>query len=393
VVANWLPATMAAHGCGDLSSAKVRIMAEELPVQWQEEDASVAPGNLQAEVDAAPVRQSIPPSVARRQLEALVLPKAPDQTPHQFRCHVRSAIAAIDALLAAQRARKARRMRGVSLIEFPNGMAILEAYLTIEEARDAFNALDRKAHIERTHIEKLGAESTSGTAQSVVPIEATDITLDSLRADMFVEAIRDSSTVGQSTQEPGVGSRRIAAVIDLPTLLGLADHPGEIPGYGTVSADVARQIARDATWVRWVTDPTTGHLIDAGRRRYVPPTALRDYIAARDGVCRFPGCQRDALTADLDHALSFQAGGETSRANLGALCRRHHRLKTAGTWQIVKSEPDGSCTWAGPTGRHHEVEARPVLPTAQFSSVHLDPQDRDRGGPSPPPEPDEIPPF
>ena len=152
----------------------------------------------------------------------------------------------------------------------------------------------------------------------------------------------------------------VNVTIDLPTLLGLAENPGQLAGYGAIPASVARALASDGKWQRFITDPQTGTLLDFGRESYEPPQALVDFLIARDRTCRFPGCRHSAARADLDHAQSWESGGETSAANLGALCRRHHRLKTHGGWNL-KSHSDGSCTWTSPLGKIYEVPARPML--------------------------------
>ena len=145
--------------------------------------------------------------------------------------------------------------------------------------------------------------------------------------------------------------------IDLQTLLGLAENPGQLAGYGAIPADVARALASDATWKRFITDPITGNLLDFGRASYEPPQILKDFLIARDRTCRFPGCRIAATLSDLDHAQSWEEGGRTSAENLGALCRRHHRMKTHEGWN-VESYPDGSCTWTSPLGKQFFTPAR-----------------------------------
>ena len=56
-------------------------------------------------------------------------------------------------------------------------------------------------------------------------------------------------------------------------------------------------------------------------------------------------------------------GGETSPANLGLLCRRHHRMKTHDGWKL-ESFADGSCQWTTPNGKEIFVPARPVHESA-----------------------------
>jgi manganese/iron transport system permease protein/iron/zinc/copper transport system permease protein len=126
-----------------------------------------------------------------------------------------------------------------------------------------------------------------------------------------------------------------------------------------IPASVARELAADGKWKRFITDPQTGNLLDYGRQSYEPPQALIDFLIARDRTCRFPGCRRSAALSDIDHAQSWETGGRTSPDNLGALCRRHHRLKTHDGW-TVESREDGSCTWTSPLGKIYLTPARPI---------------------------------
>jgi len=151
----------------------------------------------------------------------------------------------------------------------------------------------------------------------------------------------------------------VNVTIDLPTLLGLAENPGQLAGYGAIPASVARELAADGKWKRFITDPQTGNLLDYGRQSYEPPQALIDFLIARDRTCRFPGCRRSAALSDLDHATSWEDGGSTSPKNLGALCRRHHQLKTHNGWKVTSHE-DGSCTWISPLGKKFFTPARSI---------------------------------
>jgi hypothetical protein len=152
----------------------------------------------------------------------------------------------------------------------------------------------------------------------------------------------------------------VNVTIDLPTLLGLAENPGQLAGYGAIPASVARTLASDGKWRRFITDPQSGVLLDYGRETYSPPQELVDFLIARDRTCRFPGCRQPAHRGDLDHAQSWESGGETNAQNLGALCRRHHRMKTHGGWSVI-SNGDGSCDWKSPAGKEFHVPARPIL--------------------------------
>jgi hypothetical protein len=151
----------------------------------------------------------------------------------------------------------------------------------------------------------------------------------------------------------------INLTIDLPTMLGLAENPAQLSGYGPIPASIARNLAADGKWRKFITDPETGNLLDCGRESYIPSQPLVDFLTARDRICRFPGCSQPARLGDIDHAQSWESGGLTNVANLGFLCRRHHRLKTHGGWKL-ESHADGSCTWTSPNSQTYFVPARPI---------------------------------
>ena len=74
-------------------------------------------------------------------------------------------------------------------------------------------------------------------------------------------------------------SRRgeLQVVVDLATLLGLAEDPGLLAGQ-PVPAPIARELAGECgSMRRIVTDPVTGHLLDFGRRVYLPDP-LKDFV-------------------------------------------------------------------------------------------------------------------
>lgn len=150
-------------------------------------------------------------------------------------------------------------------------------------------------------------------------------------------------------------------VMDFPTAVGLADNPAELRGYGPIPAGLAREMAANATWRRWITDDND-NLINVGTSRYRPTPALREFIIARDQRCRFPGCHQPAQRCDIDHAIPFERGGPTDASNLGALCRRHHRIKTGSDWDIINIAADGTYTWLTPTGEHVHRDLEPLLP-------------------------------
>ncbi|WP_248581032.1 HNH endonuclease signature motif containing protein [Nocardioides sp. InS609-2] len=88
------------------------------------------------------------------------------------------------------------------------------------------------------------------------------------------------------------------------------------------------------------------HIVCEG---YQPSARLREQVSLRDQTCVFPWCTRPARAGDLDHITPWESGGPTSTANLAALCRRHHRLKTHSAWRYKRTGP-ATYTWTSPHG-------------------------------------------
>ena len=161
------------------------------------------------------------------------------------------------------------------------------------------------------------------------------------------------------------GAQTAAVVLDLPTALGLADHPGELPGHGAIPGPLARSLAADRDWVAWTTDPDSRRLLGRGAGCYRPSAALRAFIAARDRTCGFPGCPRQARDCDCDHIENFDPrpgrGGKTVPDNLGPLCRQHHNAKTHGHWQLDYQPGTAVKTWTSPLGKTYTEGTDPPL--------------------------------
>jgi hypothetical protein len=111
--------------------------------------------------------------------------------------------------------------------------------------------------------------------------------------------------------------------------------------------------------------------------RYTPSAAADRYVRWRDRVCQFPGCNRPAEFADLDHRVAFAAGGRTTADNLHCLCRHHHRLKHEGNWSIERNA-DNTYTWISPTGRRYR-QYRPARPGTNLYVAHGPPDERPGG--------------
>lgn len=311
-------------------------------------------------------------------IEAKALASAEFSTPNQIAVAMRKAVAQATPQELEERFASAREERKVISYPERDGMATISALLTAPDARLVMRSLEIRL---RESQERAGS-ADQRRADAFVQFFTEESLQSSTSSTATSDALSFQSTSAQtsgvenvSSPEPdlralarrqeGEKSARknsamtINVIVDLPTLLGLAENPAELSGYGPIPATLARELAASHQWRRFITDPITGELLEVGREKYQPPAALIEFINARDKTCRFPGCRRAAELSDIDHAIPWDEGGQTNPANLGALCRRHHRLKTHGGWKI-SSNADGSCTWTSPYGKSYFVPARPI---------------------------------
>ncbi len=180
-------------------------------------------------------------------------------------------------------------------------------------------------------------------------------------------------------QDATVGDVVIHVLAEAATVSGDSTVPGYVPGFGGLSAEAVQQLAMSAK-LRQVAHPKNS----APEPRYRPSAALADFIRCRDLTCRFPGCDRPADYADIDHTVPWPLG-PTHPSNLKLLCRVHHLLKTfysgPNGWRD-RQEPDGTVVWTSPSG--HTYTTKPggslffpalAVPTAELMLPSWAPKD------------------
>ena len=382
VLFNDLPATVSALNAGEIPTQTANVIAKEMAVALR--------AGLSQE--------------AAQEFERIALAHAEFHTPAQVARKLKTTFANLAPDLFQKEFDIQREARSVRFFQEQSGVGTLLATLNIEDAqlvdkvisdyadnlltehRQTMlnlvkfsrghicikncqqDAITRCAHACSENCRDNCLALNADDAAALAAIERanlinSDFEKDMRRADAFVFAMKaaDAALKANGTVITRHNRRpTINVTVDLPTVLGLAENPGQLAGYGPIPASIARSIAKDGRWKRFITDPVSGVLIDYGRETYEPPQDLQDFLIARDRTCRFPGCRRPAHLSDLDHAIPWDEGGKTSADNLGALCRRHHNLKTHHGWK-VKTEPDGACTWTSPVGHTFYVPARPIM--------------------------------
>ncbi|RZL22447.1 MAG: HNH endonuclease [Rhodococcus sp. (in: high G+C Gram-positive bacteria)] len=274
--------------------------------------------------------------------------------------------AAIDRIVARvdpegmrERRRRALADRFVGVSAAEDGMARILGSIPAEQAR-AFDGRLRELamsvcrHDSRTYEQRradaLGA-LVSGSTVLVCDCDRGDCPQDRsgmviVRRPLVHVVMHESTFAGSHT--PG------------------SDEPAHLDGYGVISAEHARDIAKDATIkeVRVPADPEPTYE-PASASVYRPGATLDRWLRVIAGSCQWPHCDVPAWNCDLDHNDPFNhadpaSGGKTVASNLSAFCRNHHRLKHSGKW-LLAPNPDRSITLTSQTGHCYRTRAAGLL--------------------------------
>jgi hypothetical protein len=143
----------------------------------------------------------------------------------------------------------------------------------------------------------------------------------------------------------GGGSQaQIQVTSSLETLLALSGaSAAEMEHSLPVSAKTIERLACDSSIARVLLD-SESVVIDVGRSKRVVSEAGRRALAARDGHCRWPGCDRPPSRSAAHHVIHWFHGGGSGLDNLILLCHRHHWMVHEGRWQLVRTDCGGVLT-------------------------------------------------
>ena len=147
--------------------------------------------------------------------------------------------------------------------------------------------------------------------------------------------------LGDALVELAEGSMKqpqIQVTSSVETLLGLVGAPAaEMEFALPISSKTVERFACDCGVTR-VLLGSESTVIDVGRSKRTVSGPARRALDARDGHCRWPGCDRPAKWSAAHHVVHWIHGGSTDLDNLILLCHRHHWMAHEGGWQIVRSD-------------------------------------------------------
>ena len=155
---------------------------------------------------------------------------------------------------------------------------------------------------------------------------------------------------GTPRQRPHVELLVDAETLDTSPLAWTSDHA--VIGSHTTDAllcdCVIHRVARAGNTV-----------LSYGRATRTVTIDLFRAVAARDGGCRFPGCDRKIAWCDAHHIHYWRHLGLTELDNLVLLCNRHHHLIHQPRWHLKLlpnadlevTQPDGTTRTSQPRGQ------------------------------------------
>ena len=267
-------------------------------------------------------------------VDAKVVDYASTHTPAELRAWLKRLVARLEPDRLTERTRDRLDERKVRVAHGDDGVSELWALLPTHQVA----AIDTM----------LGEALLSKTSDD-------DRTSDQYMADELTRRLLTNADGESVTQI------QVAVTVPVTSLAGLSNEPGtSLDGRFCLSADTIRDLATRTGTVfhRVVTDPL-GRVLDVTRLGRFATGELDFALTVRDGVCQFPTCTHPADRCDKDHRTPWPHG-PTNGQNMWSLCRRHHRIKTAGI--ITTGHDDhGRPSWHLPirTTGHRRADRTP----------------------------------
>lgn len=335
----WLASVGAGVGSGRVSIEKADVIGLGLGVP----SGDVAADDL---ADAASALAELAPTLSVEKLAA----------------RARELRDELDAASVRDRHRELREKRYLTLTPLSDGMTRLAGLLDPESAAILGAAYDAATSPRRGGPRFVDPDARE-EAESLV---ADDRTLGQIALDSLVDLVRLGSDVSPDRM---LRSRRHAVRVlvterDLRERTGaafLGDSPDGLP------LEVADRHLCDAGMLPILFDDTGSEPLRVGREQRLYTARQREALAARDGGCRFPGCDRPVSWTEAHHTVPWSHGGGTDVETGILLCRHHHLLVHDAGWQI-RRDADSGFVAVPPRSRDPEQRPIPMPPRSRVSA-------------------------
>ncbi|WP_197376808.1 DUF222 domain-containing protein, partial [Mycolicibacterium baixiangningiae] len=168
--------------------------------------------------------------------------------------------------------------------------------ITTEEAL----AAAKRHNAAQEDVPEQPAAGSDGTETEPAPVEPDNAAREDEPAD--AEAVDEQSDIA-----PEQDFSAECKPVDLAPPPTPKPSPTPAPAFvigGGVLSPVVLPAFLDRAKIRQLTHPGDA----PPEPRYIPSTALQDFVRCRDLTCRFPGCDKPAYLTDIDHTVPYPAG-------------------------------------------------------------------------------------
>jgi hypothetical protein len=260
---------------------------------------------------------------------------APTMSVEKLAAHARQLRDDLDADGVRDRERMLREKRYLTLTPLANGMTQLSGLLDPASAAIVGAAYDAATSPRRGGPRFIDPASKERAERLV----ADERSLGQIALDTFVDLLR----IGTEA-DPGrlLGAKRHAVRVlvtdhDLRERRGPAFIQDQTEAISVATVD--RHICDTGIVPIHFTDD--GEPLRLGVTKRLFTAKQRDALAARDGGCRFPDCERPASWCEAHHRIPWEHGGPTDTRDGVLLCRHHHMLVHDNGWAIDRDPIHG----------------------------------------------------
>ena len=287
---------------------------------------------------------------------------APTTTVEKLAARARELRDELDAASVRDRHRALRDKRYLTLTPLSDGMTRLSGMLDPESAAIVGAAYDAATSPRRGGPRFVDSEQRERAERLVADERSTG----QIALDTFVDLLRIG---GEVEPDRVLGAKRHAVRVlvterDLHDRTGAAFFDSQPDG---VPVDTADRHICDAGILPILFDETGTRPLDVGRLKRLFTARQRDALAARDGGCRFPECDRPVTWTEAHHIHPWKQGGRTDIDDGVLLCRHHHMLTHDNGW-AVRRDPDHGFVAIPPRTRDPEQRPLPMPPRSRVAA-------------------------
>ncbi|MER3389424.1 MAG: DUF222 domain-containing protein [Microcella sp.] len=248
----------------------------------------------------------------------------------------------LDAAALVDRERIQRDARSFRLWTLPDGMTRATWMLDPEPAAQVRELVERATSPKRrgVHFVETVNASDDADAEIAVRIAEDERTPEQYASDALLHLLAAGADA-DSSMILGTGAPQVSVLVTAADLARGEGSGSFEPSTGGPNGTAVALPTVQRLLCGGVQTPiligSTGQPLDVGRSQRLFTARQRIALAARDGGCRWPGCERPPSWCEAHHIDEWERDRGRTDINDGILlCRHHHLLLHDHGWQITR---------------------------------------------------------